>query len=199
MTVVHWHHMEIHSSEFIKGIVQDHYTGIDVTLPQVVFYGRSNAGKSSTINMLTNRKALARTSQTPGRTTEINFFLINNAWYLVDMPGYGYARASKKQRETLHYLIQWFITHTDAYERTSVLIVDSKIGLTDTDKETLHMLREQGSPIIILMNKIDRLNQKTQSRMIKEIRASVAEDIPLVPFSAKTGRGKDTFFELLKQ
>lgn len=189
--------MEIHSAEFIKGIVQDRYEGIDVTLPQVVFYGRSNAGKSSTINMLAGRNKLARTSQTPGRTTEINFFLMNESWYLVDMPGYGYARASKKQRETLQYLISWFITDTACYERISVMIIDSKIGLTEADWDIFNLLQEKGEHIIILMNKIDRLNQKTQSLMIKKIRQSIPEEIPLIPFSAKTGRGKKEFFEAM--
>ena len=195
--VVHWLHMEIHSAEFIKGMIQDRYEGIDVTLPQVVLYGRSNAGKSSTINALTGRKKLARTSHTPGRTREVNFFLINNAWYLVDMPGYGYARASKRDRETLRYLIEWFSTDTDAHQRVNIVIIDSKIGLTDDDRAIIALLQKRGEMIIILMNKIDRLNQKMRHQMTQKITEQVPPHAHLIAFSAKTGRGVRDVYELI--
>lgn len=186
--------MKIQSAEFIKGVIQDRYQGIDTTLPQVVFYGRSNAGKSSTINAVAGRKALARTSHTPGRTREINFFLMDHAWYLVDMPGYGYARLSHKERATLQYLIKWFITETHADARLSVLIIDSKIGLTESDREILDLLMSQNERVIILMNKIDRLKQSELAHSIKRVAQDVPPLVTVIPFSAKTKKGLEILF-----
>lgn len=180
--------MQINSVEFIQGIVPGEVTW-DVTIPQVVLYGRSNAGKSSTVNLFTGKK-IARTSDVPGRTQEANLFLINKSGYLIDMPGYGYAKASKVARESISNLIHWFIHNARVEQRTNLLIVDSKIGLTDSDKEILQMLIDQGEIIFILLNKIDRINQSDLSKILKQVRSEVPDSIEIVPFSSKTGKGK---------
>lgn len=189
--------MEITSAEFVKGIVLGD-TNYDTQLPQVVLYGRSNAGKSTLVNTLTKRNALARISNTPGRTKQANLFLINKNWHLIDMPGFGYAKASHTDRETIQRLVQWFITEAPAVTRKSILIVDSKIGLTDLDREMLHQLIEQDESIIILLNKIDRLNQsdvaKTKNALLKEI----PETIPVVLASTKTGKGIHGLLDLIQ-
>ncbi len=189
--------MQITSAQFVQGIVPGPVTW-NPAIPQVVLYGRSNAGKSSTVNILTKRNALARASNTPGRTKQANLFLINQSWYLVDMPGYGYAKASKSDRETITHLISWFIRETAADHRKSVLIVDSKIGLTDSDREILNLLIEQGESIVILLNKIDRLNQSNVAKTQNKVRAEVPADIAVIPFSARTGKGSTAFWDIIE-
>jgi GTP-binding protein len=188
--------MNIQSAQFVKGVVRGD-TGIDPTIPQVVMYGRSNAGKSSTINKITNNKGLARVSNMPGRTREINFFLINQQWYLVDMPGYGYARASKSDREMLSNLIQWFINDSIVQNRKSVLIVDCKIGLTDSDRDILNQLIDRGESILILLNKSDRLTQKQIAKTQAALRSEISGEIPVILFSAKTGKGIKEFWNIV--
>ncbi|MEI8223826.1 MAG: ribosome biogenesis GTP-binding protein YihA/YsxC [bacterium] len=188
--------MIIKSAQFLQGIVPTS-SPLEPTIPQVVLYGRSNAGKSSTVNCLTGNKKLARASDTPGRTKEANVFTINKSWYLIDMPGYGYAAASKNDRESIHGLITWFIRETETEQRKSVLIIDSKIGLTDSDREILTMLIEQGESITILMNKIDRLTQAKVSATTKKVRAEIPADITIIPFSAKTGKGIPALLDLI--
>lgn len=189
--------MQIVSTQFIKGVVKGG-SGWDHAIPQVVLYGRSNAGKSSTVNILTGKKALARASNTPGRTKEANFFLINNSWYLVDMPGYGYAKASKSDREDIKNLISWFIDEAETESRKSVLILDSKIGLTESDREILEMLIARGESIIILLNKIDRLTQSEVSMTQNLVRKEVPADITIVPFSSRTGKGIDKLWQAIE-
>lgn len=188
--------MNIKSAQFLTGIVPTS-NPLDPTIPQVVLYGRSNAGKSSTVNCLTGNKKLARASDTPGRTKEANVFLIDRSWYLIDMPGYGYAAASKNDRESIHGLIAWFIRETETEQRKSVLIIDSKIGLTDSDRQILALLMEQGESVVILMNKIDRLTQAEVSATAKKVRAEISAEIPLIPFSAKTGKGIPALLDLI--
>lgn len=188
--------MIITSAQFLQGIVPTSEP-LNPTIPQVVLYGRSNAGKSSTVNCLTKNNKLARASDTPGRTKEANVFIINQSWYLIDMPGYGYAAASKNDRESIHELINWFIHDTTTEHRKSVLIIDSKIGLTDSDREILNMLIKRGESIVILMNKIDRLTQAEVSATAKKVRAEIPADVALIPFSAKSGKGLPAILDLI--
>lgn len=180
--------MKIISAHFVKGLVQGD-TRYDPETPQVVIYGRSNAGKSTVINKITNRTALAKVSNTPGRTREANLYLINKSWYLIDMPGYGYAKTSKTDREMFSDLIHWFIRTTKTTNRKSILILDSKIGLTDLDREILHELTEQDESITILLNKVDRLKQKEVMAVLNEVKSEVSPDIDIIPFSSRTGKG----------
>ncbi|MFT5360130.1 MAG: GTP-binding protein, partial [Candidatus Paceibacteria bacterium] len=134
--------MKINSAEFVKGVVEgDEFW--DANKPQFVFYGRSNTGKSSSINAILGRNALARPSGTPGKTREVNFFDINESFYFVDLPGYGYARISKVEQEKLRNLILWFIGETNAAKRIHTIVLDAKVGLTELDKEMLNILKEE--------------------------------------------------------
>lgn len=186
--------MIIHSAQFLRGYVYGQNTW-DVSFPQIAFYGRSNAGKSSTINKLLGRNNLAKSSGTPGKTKEINFFAINEEFTFVDLPGYGYAKVSKVEREKLEKLIRWYAFETQAIARMNVFVLDAKVGLTDIDKEFLLPLVAEGKSVMILLNKIDKLNQKERNQALKDIRSDIGENITVLPFSARTGRGVKEFWE----
>jgi GTP-binding protein len=143
-------------------------------------------GKSSLINSLVNRKDLVKVGKKPGKTTEINFFSINRKkCYFVDLPGYGYAEASPKQKESIEKLILWYLMYSDATIAKIVLILDVKAGLTAFDGEMIRVLREKGHPYIIVANKVDKLNQKELSAQMRRI-MEAAHEASVVPYSAAT-------------
>jgi GTP-binding protein len=190
--------MKIRKSQFIKGIVEGNYAW-DESRPQVAFYGRSNAGKSSTINALLNNKTMAKTSAQAGKTTEINLFLINDTFHLLDLPGYGYARGSKVQKQKLDDLITWFITQTHTDRRTHVVILDAQVGLTELDIETLEYLYRTNDPIILLLNKTDKMNQSEISKALNQTRSLVAGIVEIIVFSAKAKKGTEQLWKAIEK
>lgn len=185
--------MYIKSAEFTTSVINGNNFWSPNIL-QVAFYGRSNVGKSSTINALLNRNTLARSSSKPGKTTEANFYLINDDFYFVDLPGYGYARLGKDQRTELQDLINWYI-NTNIQRRVHVLILDAKVGLTDLDREHFDKLTSKTEPIIIIINKIDKLNQKDTSLIFRQIAEKVGSDVKVLTFSATTKKGVEKFWQ----
>ena len=182
--------MTINSAEFLKGII-----GTDVILtdgvPQVAFVGRSNVGKSSVINSLVNRKDLVKVGNRPGKTTEINFFGINGRkCYFVDLPGYGYAKRPPREKDKIEKLILWYLMYSESTIFKVVLILDSKAGLTAFDEEMIRVLREKGHPLIIVANKVDKLNQKETSAQLRAIK-ELAHEAVVVPYSATTATVKE--------
>ena len=179
--------MKVKSAEFKKGIV-----GTDRILfdgkPQFAFIGRSNVGKSSVINSLVNQKNLVKVGKKPGKTTEINFFLINNQFYLVDLPGYGYAKVSPEKKEKIRNLILWYITDPEIRPKKIVLILDVKAGLTAFDEETIELLRDRGHDYIIVANKADKLNKKDLTAQLEQIKNGSHEE-NIVIHSATTKLG----------
>jgi GTP-binding protein len=179
--------MKINSAKFVKGL-----QGTDPLLengtPQVAFIGRSNVGKSSVINSVTGVKDLAITSSFPGRTTEINLFLINNSVYLVDLPGYGFARASHKGRERLHELIQWYLFDSPYVQKRIVLIIDAYVGPTQDDIDMLHVLEQAKKSVIILANKVDKMKRSELKAQLERIQAAVGTHT-LLPYSSVDGIG----------
>ena len=175
--------MRILSAKFIKGI-----SGSDKILedgtPQVAFIGRSNVGKSSVINSLTNQKGLAITSSFPGRTKEINIFLINSSLYLLDLPGYGFARASWEIREKLFKLIDWYLFKSSHEQKIVVLIIDANIGPTDSDLEMLHSLEEYKKKIVIVANKVDKIKRSKYEEQLKSIKGTIG-DHKIIPYSSE--------------
>jgi GTP-binding protein len=174
--------MVIKSAEFVKGIVGTNpilYDG----LPQVAFIGRSNVGKSSLLNALVNRKELVKVSGRPGKTTELNFFLINKNLYFVDLPGFGYAKLGEKQREKLRKLILWYFMYAEV-NPVVVIVLDISAGLTSFDQEMIEVLEEQNHPYLIAVNKIDKLNQAELAKQVKAIQSAVP-GIDIVLCSAK--------------
>ncbi len=156
--------------------------------PQIAFVGRSNVGKSSTINTLLGVSGLARTSITPGKTQEINFFTVNDNMYIVDLPGYGYARMPAKDAERLRMHILWYLSGGEARPQLVVLIVDSRHELTDYDADLLEVVKAEGHPLLVLLNKIDKLTQAERSKTMRYYRETLGE-IPFMPFSAMKKEG----------
>jgi len=179
--------MKIVSASFVKGI-----RGTDPLLsdpkPEFAFVGRSNVGKSSVINALVNHKGLAKSSSSPGKTKEINFFLINNAFYFVDLPGYGYARAADGDKEKLVKHIMWYLFESEAPISLVLVLIDAHIGPTDRDIEMIKALTEGKLPFVVLGNKFDRINKTARPKAIKDITAALG-GIPFIPFSAEKKEG----------
>ncbi len=186
--------MKITSAQFIKGIVREDER-LEDGVPQVAFIGRSNVGKSSTINALTRQKDLARTSNTPVRTQQINLFLINKSFYLLDLPGYGFSSDSKESKENLFDLVKWYLFDSEYKQKVIVLIIDGNIGATESDLEILHSLENRGKNIIIAANKIDKIKNSAYAKQTQLIQESVGAH-KVIPYSAKKGIGVS---ELIKE
>ena len=163
------------------------------TRPMIAVLGRSNVGKSSVLNSIFGHK-LAHVSNTPGRTRTANLFLVNNRFYLVDLPGYGYARASKQEQTELRELITWFIEHFELKEM--VLIIDAVVGPTALDREIFDYLSSQQITPLILANKIDKLNQKETQQALKTVQMTFPEH-RFLPYSATKGQGRGALINLL--
>lgn len=168
------------------------------SLPQIAFAGRSNVGKSSVINRLFNRKNFARVGSAPGKTTHINYFLVDEKAYFVDLPGYGYAKVSQKEKERWAHLIQaWF---DDASQMTlGVLIVDIRHKPTALDSIMAEYLRASQKPFLVVANKLDKIKKSEQEPNQIQIRAELQlpESIPVVPFSAEKGTGRELLLEYI--
>ncbi|MEI7890389.1 MAG: ribosome biogenesis GTP-binding protein YihA/YsxC [bacterium] len=187
----------IKSAEFVKGVVgTDQILGDG--LPQIAFVGRSNVGKSSVINALTGKKGLAISSSTPGRTLQLNFFLINEKTYFVDLPGYGYARASLAQAEKMRKMIMWYLEHNQHKPAKVVLIVDGNVGPKKFDIEMMELLSENGYEVIILANKMDKVKA---SELVKKQRVigELLDTKNIIYFSSKTKKGKEELLEKILQ
>ncbi|MGI8498291.1 MAG: ribosome biogenesis GTP-binding protein YihA/YsxC [Gemmatimonadaceae bacterium] len=181
----------IHEIEFLGGMAEAGGWRPSSGLPEIAFSGRSNVGKSSLLNRLVRRRALARVSQTPGKTREINFFRINDAFTLVDLPGYGYARVSKDRRELWKPLIEGYLQRSPEL-RGVVELVDARHPPSTDDVQMLDFLSELGVPTIVVATKVDKLPRKERDRRIGEIARELAvEDEQLLPFSAVSGEGRD--------
>ena len=154
-------------------------------LPEVAFLGRSNVGKSSLINALTGQKGLAFTSSTPGRTQTINFYRIDGAFYLVDLPGYGYARVPPERMLEWKKLVDEYLGNRETLE-ISCLILDTRRGWTEKDLDLKRWLEHHGRPYLVVATKTDKLNRSEAERGLRAIRQ---EGIEPLPFSALTGRG----------
>jgi len=166
--------MKITSAKFVKGVVGDD-EALDDGRAQIALIGRSNVGKSSVINSLTKQKGLARTSSSPGRTQELNLFLINKSFYLVDLPGYGYAKASEEGRDKLKKIIFWYLFSSHYQQKLVLLIIDAEVGLTDNDKEILRGLEERKKNILIVANKVDKIKNAVYIKKMKELQKAVGE------------------------
>lgn len=171
-------------------------------LPEFAFIGRSNVGKSSLINMLCGNRKLAKTSSTPGKTKLINHFIINDSWYLVDLPGYGFAKISQKGREELRKMINDYIEKSEEMVVLFVLI-DSRHDITKIDREFLAGLGENGVSFAIIFTKGDKLGPnalKAQIERDKEILSEDWEEMPpMFASSAETGAGKEDILDYIQQ
>ena len=181
----------IRSLEFIGGMASVGGWRPESSLPEIAFAGRSNVGKSSLLNRLIHRKKFARVSNTPGRTREVNFFRVNDAFILVDLPGYGYARVSKEQRAEWRPLIEGYMRRSDQL-RGIVQLIDVRHDPTPDDRQMLDFLSELGVPTIVVLTKIDKLTAKQKPDRVFAIARDLALDAEqVIPFSAVTGEGRD--------
>lgn len=160
-------------------------------LPQVVFAGRSNVGKSSVINRLLNRKNFARVGSAPGKTTHINYFLIDKKLYLVDLPGYGYAKVSKQERDRWGRLIEAWFADTERIA-LGLLIVDARHKPTADDCTMAEVFLSSGKPYVVVANKLDKLKKSEIEGNLLRIRETLAlpELVPVISFSAEKGEGR---------
>jgi GTP-binding protein len=188
--------MRVHAATFVTGAAS--LRGLpDTALPEAAFAGRSNVGKSSLINMLLGRKNLARTSGKPGKTQQLNFYLINGAFHLVDLPGYGYARVSRTEREAWTRLIGRYL-ETREQLRALVHLVDSRHEPTELDLLVMDFMRGRPLPYLIALTKTDKLSGNGRTRAIQYVRRPLEErgmDVPVVPTSAENARGRDEMWE----
>ena len=172
------------------------------TRHEYAFIGRSNVGKSSLINMLTQHSSLAKTSQTPGKTLLINHFLINDEWYIVDLPGYGYASRSKESREKLKYIIESYIMRREQMTNLFVL-VDSRHKPQKIDMEFMPWLGENGVPFSIVFTKLDKLGLnvgKANIGLYKQSLLEYWEELPpIFESSSVDGRGRDAILGYIEQ
>jgi len=168
--------------------------------PQIAFVGRSNVGKSSLLNRLLRRKGLARTSSTPGRTRSINFFLIDERFFFVDLPGYGYAKVAKGERSKWAKLIDAYFER--ALPRTLVvLLVDAKVGPTPLDQQAYAYFRERRVDPVVVATKIDRVPRGKRSAAMKQLKVVLGnpEEMEPIPFSASTGEGSQDLWDVLNR
>ncbi len=193
--------MDIKKAEFIKSSTQMEEL-LPADLPEYAFVGRSNVGKSSLINRLCNRKNLAKTSGTPGKTQLINHFLINENWYLVDLPGYGYAKVSKTLRQQFSDMIYDYLTLRENLMNTYVL-VDIRIKPQAIDLEFLEFLGTQELPFTIVFTKIDKLNSTKLEKNIFTFEQTLLHTWdsfpPMIATSAVTGMGTQDLLDQIEE
>jgi GTP-binding protein len=179
--------MKITSATFIKGVTQ--VPGmLPPKLPHVAFIGRSNVGKSSTINSITKVNDLAETSSFPGKTKEINIFLINEKFYLIDLPGYGFAKVSLEERAKLQALINSYLFNSSYEQSSVVMIIDAVVGPTADDLDMLEALEQHGKNIIVAANKIDKIKASEYHKQMKKIHDKIGRYV-VIPYSTKTKKG----------
>lgn len=193
--------MHISSATFIKSAT-DIKQCPKPTLPEYAFLGRSNVGKSSLINMLSSTRNMAKTSSTPGKTQLINHFLINESWYIVDLPGYGYARAAKTQRTIWNDFIHQYLTQRESLVNL-FLLIDSRHPLQKIDAEAIEFLGANQIPFSIVFTKIDKLKKSEIVRNIETIKKELLktwEELPMMFLtSSETRLGRDQILDYIDE
>ncbi|MBQ8643029.1 MAG: YihA family ribosome biogenesis GTP-binding protein [Clostridia bacterium] len=169
-------------------------------LPQVAFSGRSNVGKSSLINSLLNRKNLARVSGEPGKTITVNFYNIDKKLYLVDLPGYGYAKRTKEDQKKWSSLTDGYFTNNPHFDSVRLVcqLIDSRVGPTDDDWDMLEYLTEAQCNFIVAGTKCDKLNRTERNAFIDFMKENMPE-VPYILYSAKTGEGREDLWKAITE
>ena len=167
--------------------------------PEIAFAGKSNVGKSSLINALMNRKALARTSATPGKTQTINFYDINGEMYLVDLPGYGYAKVSEREKEQWGKLIERYL-HTSKQLKAVFLLIDIRHEPSANDRQMYEWIVAQGYRPIIIATKLDKMKRSQVQKQLKIVKEGLGllPGTTVIPFSAETKQGREEIWKLIE-
>ena len=193
--------MNINKSEYVVSN-PDYSKCPQTNQPEFAFIGRSNVGKSSLINMLTHHRGLAKTSQTPGKTLLINHFKINDSWWIVDLPGYGYANVGKTGTEKLKKLINGYILHRQEMTCLFVLI-DSRHAPMKVDLDFITMLGENGIPFAIVFTKLDKISNRQWQMNFKAYKERLSEDWeelpPMFATSSEKGIGREEVLDFIEQ
>ncbi|MCI9436547.1 MAG: YihA family ribosome biogenesis GTP-binding protein [Lachnospiraceae bacterium] len=170
----------------------------DTQLPELAFAGKSNVGKSSLINVLMNRKALARTSAQPGKTQTINYYNINQALYFVDLPGYGYARANEQVKAQWGKMVENYL-HKSGQLRLVFLLIDIRHAPSENDRIMYHWILENGYDPVIIATKLDKIKRSQVQSQLKQIRTGLGaeEGIRFIPFSAQTKQGREEIYRII--
>ena len=185
--------MKITSAEFIKSaFAKAHWTTDE--MPEIAFLGRSNVGKSSLLNSLLQRKGLARTSNTPGRTQCINFFLVNGEFYFVDLPGYGYAKVSKTMRADWGVMAEEYLGEREPL-KLSVQLIDSRHAPSELDKQLNEWLVYHRKPHLVVATKTDKLNRSELIKNLRGIENQFGSNSKIIAFSAKSGKGREEVWQ----
>jgi GTP-binding protein len=166
--------------------------------PEVAFAGRSNVGKSSLLNALVNRKNLARTSSTPGRTQSLNFFRINERFTFVDLPGYGYARVSREVKKSWRGMVETYLRNRPNLKAV-VVIVDIRRDLEEDDRSFMEWLQQEGKEVVPVLTKVDKLTRKERDSQVRKKESELSRIVfqKPIPFSAKTGEGRKEIWDRL--
>ncbi len=181
--------MEIKTAEFVKSIIGTNEI-LEDGKPQIAFVGRSNVGKSSVINSLVKRNNLVKSGSRPGKTQQINFFLINKEVYFVDLPGYGFVKMPLKRKEKTRRMILWYLFHSEVKFKKIVLIIDALVGPSKFDKEMLGLLNKSEHPFVLVANKIDKLKKNKLISQLKVLQEETGYN-EIIPYSAKTKEGRN--------
>lgn len=189
--------MNLQKAEFLTSITEMAKLPKD-GLPQIAFSGKSNVGKSSVINRVLNRKNFARVGETPGKTVHINFFRIDDRAYFVDLPGYGYAKVSKAEKERWGKLMEQYFAVPERID-LGILIVDARHKPTANDVTMSEYFQNAGRPFLVVANKLDKLKKSELEPNMAQIRSTLAlsEDTRLIPFSAEKGTGRDALVKAI--
>ena len=188
----------LHNVEFLRSAVKESDFPFD-SLPQIVFAGKSNVGKSSVINKLLNRKNFARVSAQPGKTIHINYFTIDKQLYFVDLPGYGYAKVSAAEKEKWGKMIEGYL-HNSKELRAVFLLVDPRHKPSANDKQMYDWILHNGYQPIVIATKLDKIKRSQLHKQLKLVREGLGAgpDVTVIPFSAETKQGREEIYALLE-
>jgi len=191
--------MNVNNVEFIKSAATAKDL-IDSSVPQIVFSGKSNVGKSSVINRLLNRKNIARVSSSPGKTIHVNYFLVDKCVYFVDLPGYGYAKVAKAERQRWSKLMEVFFNSTD-HITLGVMIVDARHKPTADDILMAQYFKASGCELVVVANKTDKVKKSEIDQNILQIRETLDfdEDVKIIEFSAEKGTNRNLLLDEIKK
>lgn len=183
--------LNVNKAEFIRSAAGEGQF-IHSSVPKVAFAGKSNVGKSSVINRMLNRKNFARVGSEPGKTIHVNYFLIDGKIYFVDLPGYGYAKVSRGEKERWGKLMESFFAGKGLFD-LGVMIVDSRHKPTADDVTMAEWFKAYGCPLVVVANKLDKLKKNEIEPNLRLIRETLTlpDEVPLIPFSAEKGQGRE--------
>lgn len=190
--------MKVNHAEFTISAVEPKQYPAE-NLPEIALAGRSNVGKSSFINKMINRKALARTSSKPGKTQTLNYYYINNFFYFVDVPGYGYAKVSKTEREAWGKMMETYFSQREPL-RATILVVDIRHKPSNDDVMMYDFLKHYQIPVIIIATKLDKIKKGQVSKQVNLVKQTLGVEPgdQVIPFSSETAQGKDTAWQVIQ-